>query len=573
MVYVVNANGINEKELVDLLGVIVTGVNTVETVGHPIFVQIPPDSPAFDGYEHSGMYVYLRKTELVPAVGDLINVRGQVYNEDGWAWINYGRAVEILSSNNPLPPPVLASPAELATGGARQIPLQAVRVQVDDVRVTNLAPTPSPDDPNPGNEFVLAASLRVDDFLYLHPNPLLGDHFDYVRGILHSSYGQSRLLPGGSEDLLRMPRLSHFDPASLSMQLGSMRQMRVILDQTWSTDLQISLSSSSAALNVPSSVTIDAGELSAEFTVEGVSAANSAELQAEYDGESITANIQVLDVPQVAVASISPSFQKWQVNSQTAFTIELESAAPIGGQMVFIDSPGSNFNKLSVPVSVIVPEGELLFDVPVQTKSGTGSATISAYTSANSTWPSTEIQVVQAYPIGFLLAEVLYNPNFDDDQREWVVLYNGTGTRLELSEYELRMANSSNPNFSSPLYRYALPDRELGIGECLLVGGPVSDAENGSPVYDLSQDFNPDLNNATSAQSAAVAIFSMSGTQGDTVIYGGNGSNPGNLKDADGSTAIDIADSAMSTGASIKRRQDALWEANTSPSPNLCPPF
>lgn len=573
ILYSVNANEVSDGELVDLPGVLVTGVNTTETLGHPIFVQVPFTDSGHAGAEHSGMYVYLGRTELVPAVGDLINVRGKVVNEAGWAWLNFGRAVVVLSSGNPLPTPVRASSSQLATGGSLQVPLQAVRVQVEDVRVTDLSPVPAAGDPTPTNEFVVSGGLRIDDFLFLLATPALGDHFAQARGILHTSYGESRLLPGSAADVLRYPRLDRFELASQTLQVGSLRDVRVFIDKVWSQDVDIALSYGSPALSGPASVKIKAGQVSATFSIEGVSAASAVTLGASYDSGTITASIQVLDVPQVAVASLTPGFQKWERNGTAAFTVVLEAAAPAGGQLVYLDSPGSNFDKVSVPATVLVPEGALLADVPVTTKSVLGTATISAYSVANTTIPSTEIQVVQSYPKGLLLAEVLFDPNLTDDQREWVVLFNGTGARVALGGYELRLGNGSNPNFNSPLYKYALPAVELGIGQCLVVGGPVSDADNGAPVYGHSQDFNPDLVNATSGASAGVALFTVAGTQLDTVIYGGDGSNPGNLKDETGSTAVDVVHGAMTTGASISRRLDNVWEATATPTPNACPPF
>ncbi len=574
LVYQLNGNGVAEDALIDVSGVIVTGVNTTETLGHPIFVQLPPTDPDYAGPDGSGLYIYIRKTDFVPAVGDLINVRGKVVNESGWAWLNYGRGVEVLSSGNALPAPIVVPPAAIATGGARQIALQAVRVQVDHVRVTDLAPAPSPGDSLPTQEFAVTGNLLVDDFLFLATTPRLDDHFIMIRGILHHSFGASRLLPTAATDLVRHPRLARFEPATETLQVGSQRELRLYIDQVWPQDLTVALSYGSAALSGPATLTIPSNSLSAAFFIDGLAPAAAVTIAASLDGESLSASVQVVDAAQVAVARLTPEFQKWARNSTTAFTVELAGPAPQGGQTVYIDSSGANYDKVEVPTSVLVPAGESRVDVPVLTKSGTGTALLSAYTLANTApYPSTEIQVVPSYPRGLLLAQVLYNPIHDDDQREWIVLYNATGTRVDLGSYELRMANNNNPNFTSTLYRTALPAQELAIGACFVVGGPQSDADNGAPVYHHAVDLNPDLVNATSAQSAAVALFTTAGVQLDTVIYGGDGTNPGNIRDEGGSSSVDVANSAVSAGASIRRRQDNQWEATAPPTPNLCPPF
>ena len=561
-----------DGELLQIDGLLVTGVNTTETTGHPVFMQVPPDSPAYDGVNGSGLYVYFRKTEpVLPEVGDIINFRGKVENDEAMSWVNYARGVEIVSSGNDLPAPIQVSVDEIDDSGARAKALTALRVEVIDVFVTDAAPTPGSGDTEPTNEFEVGDSLRVDDFLYALDFPELNDHYEYLRGHVFYDYGHRKLLPNSAEDALRHPRLASLTPETLVLQPDTSRSMTLSLNRPAPFDLDVTLSYSSGALTGPASLSFSQGEQALSFDVTGVSESASVILSADYDMDTLSADIAVVDVDPVAVVEVQPAFQKWAVNSEAAFTILLEGAAPAGGQVVDISTSGNSYNLISVVESVIIPEGEDRMNVAVSTLSQTGTAEIYAYTTANSDVPTTEIMVVPSFPSELIISEVLYNPIYQDDDREWVVLFNSSGAPVDLTGATLRFADSTAPNFNSVHRIVDLPDAIIPIGGCYLIGGPESAVETGSPVFDYAVSI--EMSNASSASSAGVAFFDASEQQGDTLIYGGNGSNPDGIAHADGSEAVDLDNDEVINGGSVKRRQDLLWEANDNLEPNICPPF
>ena len=114
----------------------------------------------------------------------------------------------------------------------------------------------------------------------------------------------------------------------------------------------------------------------------------------------------------------------------------------------------------------------------------------------------------------------------------------------------------------------------LAPGACLLVGGPTSDADNGSPVFDLPLNFSPDIENSGD-KADGVALFDVPSSEVstntvpyDAVVYGG--ANTSALLGSDGAPAAPhVADTWG--GSSLLRTASDTWEINENPTPGLCP--
>jgi predicted extracellular nuclease len=100
--------------------------------------------------------------------------------------------------------PVLLTPAalaaaDIATGGALAEPYEGVLVRIEDVAVTDA----NPDAPSDFGEFVVTGGLRVDDTIYrIEPDPVLGDTFQSIAGVLHYSFSNTKLLPRDAADVI-----------------------------------------------------------------------------------------------------------------------------------------------------------------------------------------------------------------------------------------------------------------------------------------------------------------------------------------------------------------------------------
>jgi len=176
--------------------------NTVETrgivtavSGSNFFIQVPEDEhdPVL-GYAFSGIYVYNAPTS--PQVGDVVTVTGTLQDYYGLLEIASVTTVQVESSANPLPTPVVVTPADIATGGQYADDYNAVLVRVDGVTVL---------DTSLGyGEFLVTGNLRIDDLLYAYPLPTIGDQFETITGILFYGFSNSKLEPRSAADMVKV---------------------------------------------------------------------------------------------------------------------------------------------------------------------------------------------------------------------------------------------------------------------------------------------------------------------------------------------------------------------------------
>jgi hypothetical protein len=112
----------------------------------------------------------------------------------------------------------------------------------------------------------------------------------------------------------------------------------------------------------------------------------------------------------------------------------------------------------------------------------------------------------------------------------------------------------------------------LPPGGCAVVGGPNSSETNYSPVFLLSADFNPDIQNSGDTADG-VGLFAMTAEEisddsvpVDAVLYGKT--NTSGLVDETGQAgAVDVNDA--SSGSSIARTGEG-WIVQPAPTPNDC---
>ncbi len=172
--------------------------------------------------------------------------------------------------------------------------------------------------------------------------------------------------------------------------------------------------------------------------------------------------------------------------------------------------------------------------------------------------------------IGIRIVEVYYDHTSGDDGFEWVKIYNGTNSPINLGNFSFGWGGTD--------YTYGLMDLAGTVAayQCYLVGGPSGNATSGSPSFDLPIDFNPDLQNEGSTGDG-IALFNLPAssitsttTPIDAVIYGPNNTN--GLYDENGPNGtVDIA--GAPDESSVRMKADLSWEVNASPSPNDCLPF
>lgn len=172
-----------------------------------------------------------------------------------------------------------------------------------------------------------------------------------------------------------------------------------------------------------------------------------------------------------------------------------------------------------------------------------------------------------------LLSEVMYDPSGADSGLEWIELFNNSTQDLRLDDVCIGSGGNDYTNSIIALDGCGGGACVVPAGGTFVVGGPESDAANGSPIYDLIFQISPGMQNSGSVADG-VALFNRRCAQVDAftvpmdaVVYGADNSN--GLIDASGTANPSVVDDAPS-GQSIERTTLAgAWQIQSAPSPGL----
>jgi len=170
------------------------------------------------------------------------------------------------------------------------------------------------------------------------------------------------------------------------------------------------------------------------------------------------------------------------------------------------------------------------------------------------------LAAAQAAPITELvLSEIMYNPTGPDSGNEWIELFNGTGTSIDLSSYSLGYGGGDYSFGTVQL------SGSVASGDYFVIGS--------GPGYDLDHTFAPTLQNPILFPDG-VALFdtlasSITPTSVpiDAVIYDAWGifGNVNNLLDSTGNPgAVDVVGAPGGESVSLG---DTGWAADATPSP------
>jgi hypothetical protein len=166
------------------------------------FLQVKAGDPGYAGADFSGVWV--PATGNAVAAGDRVTLLTATIGDFFGQRQLSGASVVIESSLGEAPPvPVVALPADLATGGARAAALEGVLVTVQGVTVTDAAPPLGVGDTAPSGEFVVDGALRVDDlFFAASPLPVVGQGYAAITGVLAFRHQDSKVEPRSAADLV-----------------------------------------------------------------------------------------------------------------------------------------------------------------------------------------------------------------------------------------------------------------------------------------------------------------------------------------------------------------------------------
>jgi hypothetical protein len=545
-------------------------VVTASSDGYGFFLQAHPDDADYVGVDYSAVFVYVGGAVSVQE-GDRVTVTGTVQDFFDQTQLVLSGDATVVSSGNPLPPAEPATEADLIQGGTRQEQLEAALVTVADLEVSDIAPAPGPGDSAPTQEFETTGGLRVNDlFFLLDPFPTVGQTYPQLSGIVRWANGFSKLEPRGPQDL--PVALAAFGPDGF-IEVGTtavpVPGLSVQLTTAAAVDTVVALTYEDAALVTgPASVTVPMGSDSVDVELTGV-ASGTAGVTASLDGNMLTATIQAYSDADARIPTLDPADLDLTVSTTGSLTVLLNLPAPAAGLVVILSAlPGT---IVTAPASVTVPAGDLSASFDVTAGDTPGTETLTADI-AGATSDAT-INVVDTPQVGFIIAEVFYNPAGGDNSYEWVKLFNGTGATIDLSGYSLGWGGTD--------YTYGTLQLEGTIdpGSCFLVGGPNGDAATGFPggaAFDQSVALSPNVQNSGDVADG-VALFDVTAvmigaatTPIDAVIYGDTNSN-GLLDETGAAGAVDVADAGSGNGLVLQ--DDLTWTTTATLTPTACLPF
>ncbi len=539
---------------VSLPGVVVVAVG-------PDFYTVQTAGPA---EEFGGLYVFTGTSGTKPAAGALVDLSGTVDEYFGQTQLA-SSTFTVLPTPGTIPEPLVIAPADAAAGGPKEAAYESLLVEVRDVAVIDAAPTPEVNGTateNVDNEFVVTGDLRVDDALYqISPQPVVGQTFPTLRGVLRYAWNKNKLLPRFEADVVSgPPRLLGFDTTSVALYAESSLDVAVALTGDAVEPTRIALRSEATAVaTVPAEVEIAVGARSVVVPVTGVAEGDTT-IFASYDGVEVelAVTVHAADAqPKVVALEASPTSVVHGATATLTVTLDLPGRAD--GTEVAISASGV---ALTLPgASVTVPAGANSVDFEVVAGASTGQATVTA--TAGGAEASVAIDVRELSAIGLVLAEVFYNPAGTDGGQEWVKLFNGTGVTIDLSGYSLSWRGQSFTNGGGTLQLSG----SIAAGACFIVGGPTANA--GITAYDLVHDFNPDIQNAGTDSDEALDGVSLYDVAASTVtvttppidVVAWGAVNTNQILGPDGPLAASNA--PVVNGQSVRRKDLATWEAAT----------
>jgi len=570
---------IKQGQLDSGLDVALSGLQVTASNEFGFFVQVPAaDRDAVLGASYSGLWNYSPTDEdfTPPAVGSRISYQATVNQWYGQWQVTDARDVIVEATGLADPEPEEGNSADLSTGGSLADTWEGLLVHVASAEVTAHNPVAGPGDTDPTGAFVLDGLLRVNDYLHATtPLPLIGDSVS-ITGVLHFANEDSKIEPRNASDVGLLssgpPQLLSLDPPQAFLYDGTtfeptLPPLTVTLDRPApapGTDITLT-SGDPTSLSAPTTVTVPTGQTEQVLSLSGLAVSSGpVTLTAELDGTTVTAQVEVIDLARVPVlASLEPALSSMAVGGSLTYTVSLDIPASPGNNNVGLTlSPGT---FASTPATVTIVDGDLSADFVVNGL-GAGSEVLSA--SLGGSTLTAALEVTAQPNIGLVLSEVFYdsaNPSSDDGY-EWIELYNGGLVAIDLASWSLGAGGGDYQNTTVDLLGTVNP------GECFVVGGPDSNADNGAPVYDQATNLTPDIQNSGS-NADAVGLFNVpessldaTSIPVDSVVYGST--NGDGFFDSDGNiSAVDVGDA---DGGSSLQRTPTGWTIGAAPNPGDC---
>ena len=346
-------------------------------------------------------------------------------------------------------------------------------------------------------------------------------------------------------------------PASATIPRGAKAALTITLDRpALAGGALVTLSSSDAAtVSVPATVTVPAGSRTVGVDATGVAPGGPVDISASFGAATRMASITVTP----ALASLTPTLAVRIGNTDNLIVI-LDAPAPAGG--LTLTTTSTMPTVVGIPPQITIPAGVSSGGIPVSGLTLGGPVTVRV--TLGPTMMTAMVTVND--PVNRLvISEVFYDAAGGDDGLEWLELYNGGATTIDLGA-AVWQVRSSNSTAAYSALNATLGAGTIAPGACVVIGGPTG--PGGGASYFQVQNFNPDLPNSGAAADA-IALFQGT-TMVDAVIYGAL--NDRMIGDETGTPGtLDVGDAAE--GKSIERLGARTWRVDATPTPGNCAPL
>jgi hypothetical protein len=437
------------------------------------------------GSDYSGIFVYAPGNTVV--VGDRVNVTSATVQAFAPTGCNLPQiqlsaaTVSVVSSlGEALPPAVdVATASSIATGGANVAKLEGVIVDVANVDVTSVSPTPGAGDVAPTNEFEVESSLRVNDYLFLlSPFPSVGDNFASLTGILEIRNCNSKLeLRSASDVVAGTANLIGFAPSPAFVYQGDVgvptvpTPLTVSISTAVATDTFVSVVSAdnTKVSVVGNGVTIPAGQTSAPVLVNGVAQTPGVVLTASLNATMLNATVRVIGPSeQPAITSLTPSTATIQIGGSQVLTVSLDFPPATDTDVAVALNPST---AGTVPATVTILAGTQSAQFSYVDSNTASSVTVTATLGASNA--SSTIDMV-AIVGGLVINEIDYD-QINTDAAEYIEIFNGGTGPIDLAGYAIYLSNGVSGG-NGVLYKTIdlTPVGTIAAGQYLVVGSATA---------------------------------------------------------------------------------------------------
>ena len=203
-IYEVQMGMYPDKTYVDLSDVVVTSQFFTDSKANGGFFIAEQAGGQFSGiqvYVYADVAAELEMAGAVPKLGDTVSISGQYTEFYEYSEITLSKAENLMITGTAeVPAAELVAAATVATGSPDAEAYEGVLISVEDVTVTKPVEM--------YGEFTVTDGLIVDDLFFAPepgPDPMVGDIYTSITGLLTYSFSAFKLAPRTADDLVKAP--------------------------------------------------------------------------------------------------------------------------------------------------------------------------------------------------------------------------------------------------------------------------------------------------------------------------------------------------------------------------------